>query len=78
MILNNLRQWHPLSFFFQKMILAETRYKSHNNKFLAIIEAFKTWKHYLKRSQHEVFVLTNYNNLCQFINIKSLSPRQVC
>ena len=45
------------------MILAKIIYKTHNDKFLAIVEAFKTWKHYLKNSQYIVFVLINNNNL---------------
>ena len=44
----NLGQWHPVAFFFRKMILVETRYETHNGEFLAIVEAFKMWRHYLK------------------------------
>ena len=75
--LDNLGRWHPVAFFFCKIILAETRYETNDGKFLAIVEAFKTWRHYLKGSWHEVFVLTNHNNLRQFIDTKSLSSRQV-
>ena len=50
LISDNLGRWHLVAFFFQKMILAETRYETHNSELLAIIEAFKTWRHYLKRS----------------------------
>ena len=60
------------------MIPAETKYETHNGKLLAIFEAFKTWKHYLEGFWHEVFILTDYNNLQQFMNIKSLSSKQVC
>ena len=38
------------SFLFYKMIPAKTRYEIYNSKLLAIIEAFKTWKHYLEGS----------------------------
>ena len=48
LILKYLGRWYLVAFFFRKMILAaETRYKTHNGEFLAIVEAFKTWKHYL-------------------------------
>ena len=60
------------------MISAETRYETHNGELLAIVEAFKTWKYYLESSQHEALVLTDQNNLQQFMNTKSLSSRQVC
>ena len=59
------------------MILAETWYKTHNAELLAIVEAFKTWRHYLEGCEHEVFVLTDHNNLCRFMDTKSLSSRQV-
>ena len=74
---NNLGQWHLVAFYLQKMILAETRYKTHNGEFLAILEAFKTWRHYLEGCNHEVLVLTNHNNLRRCMDTKSLSSRQV-
>ena len=54
LILDDLGEWHPIAFFFRKMILAETRYKTYDNELLAIIEVFKTWKYYLKDCKHEV------------------------
>ena len=59
------------------MIPAKTRYETHNNELLAIIEAFKIWRHYLKSCKHEVLVLTDYNNLRRFMDTKSLSSKQV-
>ncbi len=56
-------QWHPVVFFSRKMILAETGYETHDGDLLAIVEAFKTWRHYLEGCKHEVLVLTDYNNL---------------
>ena len=43
--LDDLGRWHPVAFFSCKIILMETRYKTHNNEFLAIVKAFKTSKH---------------------------------
>ena len=59
------------------MIPAETQYKTHNDKLLAIVEAFKTWRYYLKSCKHEVLVLMDNNNLRRFMDTKSLSSRQV-
>ena len=75
--LDDLGRWHLVIFFFRKMIPAETRYETHDDKFLAIVETFKTWGHYLESFQHEVLMLTDHNNLGQFIDTKSLSSRQV-
>ena len=70
-------QWHPVAYFLRKMIPAETRYETHNGELLAIVEAFKTWRHYLEGCKHEVLVLTDHNNLRRFMDTKSLSSRQV-
>ena len=59
------------------MIPVETWYETHDGELMAIVETFKTWQHYLKGYKYEVLVLTDYNNLCQFIDTKSLSSRQV-
>ena len=58
------------------MIPAETRYETYKSKLLAIVKAFKTWRHYLEGCKHEIFILIDYNNLCQFMNTKSLSSCQ--
>ena len=39
---NDSGRWHPVAFFSRKMILAETRYETHNGELLAIVKAFKT------------------------------------
>ena len=70
-------QWHLVAYFLRKMIPAETRYKTYNGEFLVIVKAFKTWRHYLEGCKHKVLVLTDYNNLRQFMDTKSLSSRQV-
>ena len=59
------------------MLPAKTRYETHDGELLAIVEAFKTWKHYLKGFQHEVLVLIDHNNLRRFMDTKSLSSKQV-
>ena len=71
------KQWYPVSFFSRKMIPVETRYKTYNQELLAVVEAFKTWNHYMEGSKFEVLVFTNHNNLRQFMDIKNLSSRQV-
>ena len=62
----------------RKMISDETRYKTHNAKLLAIIEAFQNWRYYLEGYQYKVLVLIDHNNLCWFMDIKNYSSRQVC
>ena len=73
----DLGQWHLVAFFLRKMIPAKTRYETHDGELLAIVEAFKTWRHYLEGCKHEVLVLTDHNNLRHFIDTKNLSSRLV-
>ncbi len=55
------------------MIPIETRYKTHDQELLAIIEAFKTWYHHLKGCIYKVFVPIDINNLHWFMDTKNLS-----
>ena len=59
------------------MIPDKTRYKTHDSEFLAIVKAFKTWRHYLEGCKYKVLLLTNHNNLYRFMDTKSLSSRQI-
>ena len=70
-----LGQWHPVVFFFRKMIPAETWYETHNSELLAIVKDFKMWRHYLEGYKHEVLVFTDHNNLRRFMDTKNLSSR---
>ncbi len=74
---SEIDQWHPVAFFSQKMIPAETWYKTHNQERLAILEALKTWRHYLKGCKYKVFILTDHNNLHRFMDTRSLGSCQV-
>ena len=66
-----------MAYYSQKMIPAKTRYETQDGELLAIIEAFKTWQHYLEGCKHKVLVLTNHNNLRRFMETKNLSSCQV-
>ena len=77
LITSEMGQWHLVAYYLQKIIQAKIHYETHNTKLLAIVKAFKNWCHYLESGQYKVLLLTNYNNLRQFIDTKSLSSRQV-
>ncbi len=74
---DDLGRWYVVAFFIRKMIPIETWYETYNGELLAIVEAFKTWKHYLEGYKHEILVLTGHNNFQRFMDRKSLSSRQV-
>ena len=39
------KQWHPFAFHSRKMIPAERNYETHDQELLAIVTAFKQWRH---------------------------------
>ena len=75
--LDNFGRCHLLAYYLRKMIKAKTWYKTYNSEFLAIVEVFITWQHYLKGCKHEVLMLTDYNNFYRFMKTKNLSSCQV-
>lgn len=77
LIWNDLGRWYHVIFFSWKMIMEKTQYKTDNDKLLAIVEASKTWRHYLEDCKYEILIFTNHNNPYHFINIKIPSFRQV-
>lgn len=68
--------WHPVAFWSRKMIPAERNYETYDQELLAIVEAFKHWRHYLEGSRHPVAVLTDHANLRYFMTTKTLNRRQ--
>jgi RNase H-like domain found in reverse transcriptase/Reverse transcriptase (RNA-dependent DNA polymerase)/Integrase zinc binding domain/Chromo (CHRromatin Organisation MOdifier) domain len=68
--------WHPVAYWSRKLIPAETRYDTHDRELLAIVEAFKHWRHYLDGSSHATMVITDHENLKAFATSTKLSPRQ--
>ena len=67
-----------MAYFLHKMISAEKQYNTHNGELLAIVGAFKTWRHYQEGSKYKVFILTDHNNLYRFMDTKSVTSCQVC
>ena len=68
---------HPVVFHSRKFTDSELNYKIHNKELLAIVEAFKQWKTYLKGSKDPVQIYTDHKNLIYFTTIKILNQRQV-
>ena len=79
---NNFRSekkaWHSIIFFSKKLKSAESNYDTHDLKFLAIIQIFKHWRHYLKSNSHLIWMLINHVNLQYFFMIKKLNQKQTC
>src|SRR5258706_3691568 len=67
---------HPIAFYSCTLHSAELNYNTHNKELLAIFEAFKTWRHYLKSPIHTINVVTDHKHLEYFTTTKTLSHRQ--
>ena len=65
-----------VAFHSRKMIPAERNYKTHDQELLAIVTAFKQWRHCLEGSFHPVKMLTDHNNLKYFMGLAQLNGRQ--
>ena len=55
---------------------AECNYDIHDKKLLAVVQALKEWKRYMRGSPRLVQVFTNHKNLVTFMSTKDLSERQ--
>ena len=69
-------QWYSVIFWLRKLNLAKTHYEIYNQELLTIVKAFKHWWHYLENSHYFIEILTDHNNLWEFMNVKSLNKRQ--
>ncbi len=70
-------QWHSIAFWFRMIIDIKRNYETYDQKLLIIVAMFKHWWHYVEDSYHTVKVLTDHNNLKNFMNVWKLNERQV-
>ena len=68
--------WRPVAFFSRQFKGAELRYGTPDQEMMAIVEAFKHWRHYLEGSSHPIEVLTDHHNLQSFMTQTRLNGRQ--
>jgi len=68
--------WHPIAYYSRKMTSAERNYDTHDGELLAVVEAFKHWRHYLEGAAHDITLHTDHHNLQGFMSTKVLSRRQ--
>ena len=66
-----------MAFHSRKLNDAERNYEIHDKELLAILEAFKEWKHYLVGSDKPITVYTDNQNLQNFLTTKVWNRRQV-
>jgi len=70
-------KWKPIAYQSKTIKPAECNYHVHDKELLAIFEAFKEWRRYLKGSGQHFRVLTDHQNLIRFTTTKELPGRQI-
>ncbi|CEP15198.1 hypothetical protein, partial, partial [Parasitella parasitica] len=68
---------HPIAFHSRKLLPAEMNYQIYDKELLAIVDAFKHWRHYLEFSAEPTTVITDHKNLEYFTTTRNLTRRQV-
>jgi len=72
-IVNEENEVHPVVFHSHTFIAAELNYNTHDKELLAIFEAFKIWRHYLKGLAYPIDIVTDHKNLEYFSTTKVLT-----
>jgi len=70
-------KWKPIGYRSKTMKPAESYYDVHDKERLAIVQALKEWRRYLKGSGQHCRVLTDNQNLIRFTTTKELTGRQI-
>jgi transposase InsO family protein len=68
--------WKPVAFWSRKFTGPEVRWHTHDKELYAIVQSFKTWRHYLEHAPSTIRVVTDHNNLRYFMTTKELTPKQ--
>jgi len=66
-------KWNPIAYQSKTIKPAECNYDVHDKELLAIVQALKEWRHYLKGSRQHFRVLTDHKNLIRFTTTKELT-----
>ena len=69
-------RWYPVAFYSKKLTDVESRYEVHDSELLAIVMAFRTWRHYLAYTRRTIVVKSDHNNLKYFMTKRKLNNRQ--
>ncbi|QRW15575.1 Retrotransposable element Tf2 protein [Rhizoctonia solani] len=67
----------PVAYLSKSLLPAEKNYNIFDKELLAVIRAFKEWRHLLEGSKLPVQVLTDHKNLEYFSTSQSLNKRQI-
>ena len=57
------QKMHPCAFYSRRYTPTEANYDIGNRELLAVVEAFREWRHWLEGAEHLVTVWTDHKNL---------------
>jgi hypothetical protein len=66
----------PCAFFSKKLSPAELNYDVVDWELLAVVKAFKAWRHWLEGAKHPFLIWTDHHNLEYIQEVRRLNPRQ--
>jgi hypothetical protein len=75
--INKSGKLKPMAYFSKKLSPAESNYKIHDKKLLAIVRAMEEWRKELIEVKDPFVVLSDHKNLQYFMITRKLSERQV-
>ena len=64
---------HPIAYHSRTLSAPEWNYDTHDKELLAIFEAFRVWRHYLKGAENTIDVVTDHKNLEYFSSMRMLT-----
>ena len=67
---------HLVAFYSRKFPAADINYEIHDKEFLAIVDSFQEWRHFLEGATHPVTVYMDHKNLEYFILAQIQNRRQ--
>jgi len=67
----------PIAYMSKTMAPTECNYNIHDKELIAIVQALKEWRRYLRGSGQPFKVLTDHKNLIRFTTTKELTDRQI-
>ena len=67
---------HPVTFHSRKFQPVEINYEIHDKELLAVVDAFKHWRHYCEGATNQVQVYSDHQNLEYFTTTKVLNRQQ--
>ena len=68
--------WHPVAYLSMKLAGAQLQYSTPDAELLAIVVAFRKWRHYLAYTRYTIEVLTDHLNHSYLPSKAQLSGRQ--